>query len=97
MLDPQEFLSDYGIRSISKYHAAHPYVLDTKYGNYSVNYEPGESTTGAFRGKFQLARADLIPINFLLVEALRNTINLWRGFPGGVSYWLRHETDALGR
>ena len=50
MLDPQEFLSDYGIRSISKYHEAHPYVLDTKYGNYSVNYEPGESTTGAFGG-----------------------------------------------
>ncbi|HEY6410823.1 MAG TPA: hypothetical protein VIY29_25495, partial [Ktedonobacteraceae bacterium] len=50
MLDQTEFLSDYGIRAISKYHEAHPYVLNTKYGDFAVNYEPGESTTGAFGG-----------------------------------------------
>jgi len=57
MLDPQEFLSDYGIRSISKYHTAHPYELNTRYGNFSVNTnranqppEPsGEIPTGAGR------------------------------------------------
>ena len=71
MLDPQEFLSDYGIRSISKYHEAHPYVLDTRYGTYSVNYEPGESTTGAFGGNSNWRGPIWFPINFLLVEALQ--------------------------
>jgi len=71
MLDPQEFLSDYGIRSISKYHRVHPYVLNTKYGNYSVNYEPGESTTGAFGGNSNWRGPIWFPINFLLVEALQ--------------------------
>ena len=48
MLDPQEFLSGYGIRSISTYRQAHPYVLSAQYGDYSVYYGPGESALPHF-------------------------------------------------
>jgi hypothetical protein len=46
-------------------------VLDTRYGNFSVNYEPGESTTGAFGGNSNWRGPIWFPINFLLVEALQ--------------------------
>ena len=72
MLDPQEFLSDYGIRGISKYHEAHPYVLQTpRRGTYTVNYQPGESTTGDFGGNSNWRGPIWFPINFLLVEVLK--------------------------
>ncbi|MBV8399578.1 MAG: glucosidase [Acetobacteraceae bacterium] len=72
MLGSQEFLSDYGIRAISRYHAAHPFVLTTqKYGTYTVNYEPAESSTGAFGGNSNWRGPIWMPLNFLLVEALQ--------------------------
>jgi hypothetical protein len=71
VLDQTEFLSDYGIRAISKYHEAHPYMLNTKYGDFSVNYEPGESTTGAFGGNSNWRGPIWFPINYLLVHALK--------------------------
>ena len=72
MLDPEEFLSDYGIRGISKYHEAHPYTLHTpRYGDYTVNYQPGESTTGDFGGNSNWRGPIWFPINFLLVEVLK--------------------------
>ncbi len=71
MLDPQEFLSDYGIRSLSRYYANHPYELNTPYGNFTVTYTPAESTTGAFGGNSNWRGPIWFPINFLLVEALR--------------------------
>jgi hypothetical protein len=72
MLDPQEFLSDYGIRGISKYHEAHPYVLQTpRRGTYMVNYQPGESTTGDFGGNSNWRGPIWFPLNFLLVEVLK--------------------------
>jgi hypothetical protein len=71
MLDPQEFLSDYGIRSISKYHAEHPYTLNTGFGNFTVKYEPAESSNEAFGGNSNWRGPIWFPINFLLVEALQ--------------------------
>jgi hypothetical protein len=71
MLDPQEFLSAYGIRSLSKYHADHPYVLTTRYGNFTVKYEPAESSTAAFGGNSNWRGPIWFPINFLLIEALQ--------------------------
>ncbi|HYX49624.1 MAG TPA: hypothetical protein VE843_07765, partial [Ktedonobacteraceae bacterium] len=71
MLDKDEFLSDYGIRGISKYHEAHPYVINfPRYGTYRVNYQPGESTTGDFGGNSNWRGPIWFPINFLLVEVL---------------------------
>jgi len=72
MLDSQEFLSDYGLRAISKYHAAHPYEVHfPRYGTYTVNYEPAESSTGAFGGNSNWRGPIWFPLNFLLVEALQ--------------------------
>jgi hypothetical protein len=71
LFDSEEFLSDYGIRAISRYHAAHPYEMKTKYGDFIVNYEPAESTTGAFGGNSNWRGPIWFPINFLLVEALQ--------------------------
>ena len=71
MLDPTEFLSDYGIRSVSKYHAEHPYVLELGGERYSINYDPAESTTGTFGGNSNWRGPIWFPINFLLIEALQ--------------------------
>ena len=79
MLDETEFLSDYGIRGISKYHEAHPFVLHTpRYGDLTVNYQPGESTTGDFGGNSNWRGPIWFPINFLLVEALQKYHQFYR-------------------
>ncbi len=61
MLDEERFLSPHGIRSISRWHLEHPYVLSVDGHEYRVDYEPAESTTGRLRRQLQLARADLVP------------------------------------
>jgi hypothetical protein len=50
MLDENEFLSPYGIRALSRYHAVHPYVFSVHGQEYRVNYLPAESDTGMFGG-----------------------------------------------
>ncbi len=71
MLDPEEFLSDYGIRAISKYHAEHPYVYQAMGTEYSVHYEPGESSSGLFGGNSNWRGPIWFPLNFLLIETLQ--------------------------
>jgi glycogen debranching enzyme len=71
MLDPEEFLSDYGIRAISKYHAEHPYDYRAHGMDYIVTYEPGESSTGLFGGNSNWRGPIWFPINFLLIETLQ--------------------------
>ena len=70
-LDESHFLSPHGIRSISKYHAAHPYVLEIDGQSYSVDYQPAESNSGTFGGNSNWRGPVWFPINFLLVEALQ--------------------------
>ncbi len=71
MLDPAEFLSDYGIRSLSKYHAHDPYVLYVNGVAHTVHYEPAESRTGLFGGNSNWRGPIWFPINYLLIESLQ--------------------------
>jgi hypothetical protein len=68
--DEQEFLSAFGIRSLSKFHAAHPFVLHYAGGEYRVDYSPGESTTPLFGGNSNWRGPIWFPVNYLIIEAL---------------------------
>jgi Glycosyl hydrolase family 63 C-terminal domain len=70
LLDETEFLSDYGIRSVSKFHAEHPYVLNLGGAEYRVDYEPAESTSGLFGGNSNWRGPIWFPMNYLIIEAL---------------------------
>lgn len=71
MLDEEEFLSPYGIRSLSKYHLKNPFFLDIDEMHYCINYQPGESETYLFGGNSNWRGPVWFPINFLIIEALQ--------------------------
>jgi len=71
MLDEREFLSPYGIRSISRAHRDEPYSLQINGTTYTVPYEPAESSTGLFGGNSNWRGPIWFPINYLLIEALQ--------------------------
>jgi hypothetical protein len=71
MLDASEFLSPYGIRALSRYHAQHPYTFDVEGHTYRVDYEPAESSTGLFGGNSNWRGPIWMPVNAMLVQSLR--------------------------
>jgi hypothetical protein len=71
MLDENEFLSDYGIRSVSKFHRDHPYTFYVDGQAHSISYQPAESQSSLFGGNSNWRGPIWFPINYLLIEALQ--------------------------
>jgi hypothetical protein len=71
MLDSTEFLSDYGVRSLSKYHLEHPYQFQVNGVTLTVDYQPAESNTRLFGGNSNWRGPIWMPVNFLIIESLQ--------------------------
>jgi hypothetical protein len=72
MLDTQEFLSPYGLRTLSRAHLAEPFSVRLGDHDFSIGYEPAESRSGTFGGNSNWRGPIWFPVNFLLIEALRS-------------------------
>ncbi len=71
MVDKEEFFSPHGIRALSKFHAAHPYILAVNGSERRVDYEPAESQSGTFGGNSNWRGPIWFPTNFLMIESLQ--------------------------
>ena len=71
LLDEAEFLSDYGIRSLSRSHKDKPYVFGYKGDEYSIQYEPGESCSSMFGGNSNWRGPIWLPLNYLIINSIR--------------------------
>jgi hypothetical protein len=72
LLDENEFLSPYGIRSLSRYHLEHPFVFNLSGQEFKVQYLPAESNTGMFGGNSNWRGPIWMPVNILLLRGLGN-------------------------
>ncbi len=71
MLDESEFLSDYGVRSLSRHYRDAPYVFSSGGRSFSVSYQPAESSSGVFGGNSNWRGPIWFPVNFLIIESLQ--------------------------
>jgi hypothetical protein len=88
MLDENEFLSPYGIRSLARFHRENPFCMEVDGHGYRVGYEPAESASGLFGGNSNWRGPIWFPINYLLIESLQKFDYFTRGtlkveFPTG--------------
>ncbi|MCG3212301.1 MAG: hypothetical protein FOGNACKC_05949 [Anaerolineae bacterium] len=92
MLDENEFLSPYGIRSLSKVHQAQPYSVTVDGNTFSINYQPAESQSGLFGGNSNWRGPVWFPLNYLIIEALQRFHHYYGDslqveFPTGSGNW----------
>jgi hypothetical protein len=104
MLDPSQFLSDHGVRGVSRQHAEHPFVFELDGHSYELDYEPAESTSGLFGGNSNWRGPVWMPVNFLFVQSLREFHRYYGDeftveFPTGSGHYLGLDAiaDALSR
>jgi len=71
LLDETEFLSDYGVRSLSRVHKRDPYVFECEGQNFEVHYVPGDSDSGMFGGNSNWRGPIWFPLNHLIIESLQ--------------------------
>ncbi len=77
MLDENEFLSDYGIRSLSRHHLEHPYIFESNGYRAEVKYEPAESASSFFGGNSNWRGPIWFPVNYLIIDALKRYHAFW--------------------
>ncbi|KAI0989510.1 hypothetical protein GJ496_001250 [Pomphorhynchus laevis] len=89
VLDKDEFLSDYGIRTLSKFHDQNPYTFTVDGQDYTVRYEPGESMSVMFGGNSNWRGPIWFPVNYMLLESLQKYYSFY-----GIEYQLECPTNS---
>jgi hypothetical protein len=93
LADEAEFLSPYGVRSVSRFHRERPYVFRHGGREFRVDYEPGEGVSGLFGGNSNWRGPIWFPMNYLIVEALERYDHFYGDelrveCPAGSGEWL---------